>query len=161
MISEKMGIDQIDCRIMDLIQKAPNLTHTEIATHVNRSQPTIGMRIRKLEDAGVLHFQAGINIKETELYLSRCDIATSNPEKIVQIARDCPYMINVFRLSGEWNISLLLASLKLEDLDKMINNHFRHDKEVQKIKMEIITDISENYVIPLNILFENCHCLLE
>ena len=70
-------------------------------------------------------------------------------------------MINVFRLSGGWNVSLLLASLKLEDLDKIINYHFRNDKEVQKIQMEIITDISENYVIPLNILFESCDCLIE
>jgi len=160
-VTEILGMDEIDQKIVQLIQEDPNLTHTEIATHVNRSQPTIGMRIRKLEDAGVLHFQAGINIKETELYLSRCDIATSNPEKIIQIARNCPYMINVFRLSGGWNVSLLLASLKLEDLDKIINYHFRNDKEVQKIQMEIITDISENYVIPLNILFESCDCLIE
>ncbi|GAG89408.1 unnamed protein product, partial [marine sediment metagenome] len=62
MMSEKigkMGIDTIDCQIMDLIQKAPSLTHTEIATHVNRSQPTVGMRIRKLEKLGVLKYQAG------------------------------------------------------------------------------------------------------
>jgi DNA-binding Lrp family transcriptional regulator len=160
-MTEILGMDEIDQQIVQLIQGDPTLTHTEIATHVNRSQPTIGMRIRKLEDAGVLHFQAGINIKETELYLSRCDISTSNPEKIMDMAKNCPYMINVFRLSGEWNISLLLASLKLEDLDKIVNNHFRHDKEVQKIKMEVITDISENYVIPLNILFESCNCLIE
>jgi len=160
-MTEILGMDEIDQQIVQLIQEDPNLTHTEIATHVNRSQPTIGMRIRKLEDAGVLHFQAGINIKETELYLSRCDISTSNPEKIIEMAKNCPYMINVFRLSGEWNISLLLASLKLDDLDKIVNNHFRNDKEVYKMKMEIITDISEHYVIPLNILFESCNCLTE
>ena len=160
-MTEILGMDEIDQQIIQLIQEDPNLTHTEIATHVNRSQPTIGMRIRKLEDAGVLHFQAGINIKETELYLSRCDISTSNPDKIILMAKNCPFMINVFRLSGEWNISLLLASLKLEDLDKIVNNHLRLDKEIRKIKMEIITDISENYVIPLNILFENCNCLME
>lgn len=160
-MTEILGMDEIDQQIIQLIQEDPNLTHTEIATHVNRSQPTIGMRIRKLETAGVLHFQAGINIKETELYLSRCDISTSNPERIIEMAKNCPYIINVFRLSGEWNISLLLASLKLEDLDKIVNNHFRHDKDIRKIKMEIITDISENYVIPLNILFESCKCLSE
>ena len=160
-MTEILGMDEIDQQIVQLIQEDPNLTHTEIATHVNRSQPTIGMRIRKLEDAGVLHFQAGINIKETELYLARCDISTSNPEKIIEMAKNCPYMINVFRLSGEWNISLLLASLRLEDLEKIVNSHFRHDKEVQKLKIEIITDISENYVIPLNILFESCNCLTD
>lgn len=160
-MAEVLGMDEIDQQIIQLIQEDPNLTHTQIANHVNRSQPTIGMRIRKLEDAGVLHFQAGINIKETELYLARCDISTSNPEKLIEMAKNCPYIINVFRLSGEWNISLLLASLKLEDLEKIANTHFRHDAEIHKIKLEIITDISENFVIPLNILFETCSCLME
>ena len=58
LISEKIGIDDIDCKIMDLIQRNPNLTHTQIAKHVNRSQPTIGMRIKKLEKLGVLKYQA-------------------------------------------------------------------------------------------------------
>ncbi|MFX1554025.1 MAG: Lrp/AsnC family transcriptional regulator, partial [Promethearchaeota archaeon] len=67
-MAEKIGIDEIDCKIMDLIQKEPSLTHTQIAEHVNRSQPTVGMRIKKLENLGVLKYQAGINIKVADLY---------------------------------------------------------------------------------------------
>jgi DNA-binding Lrp family transcriptional regulator len=117
------------------------------------------MRIRKLEDAGVLQFQAGINIKETELYLSRCDLSTSNPEKTLAMAKNCPFIINAFRLSGEWNVSLFLASVNLEGLDRIVNYHFRDNEYIKKINMEIITDISDNFIIPLNILFESCECL--
>ena len=67
MISEKIGIDDIDCKIMDLIQKEPTLTHTEIAGHVNRSQPTIGMRIRRLEKIGILKSK---KVGTTNLYLN-------------------------------------------------------------------------------------------
>jgi len=73
-MAEKIGIDEIDCKIMDLIQKEPNLTHTQIAEHVNRSQPTVGMRIKKLENLGVLKYQAGINIKVADLYFARAEI---------------------------------------------------------------------------------------
>jgi len=59
MESKVFKIDEIDKNIIEIIQKDPMLTHTEIAKKVNRSQPTIGMRIRKLEKAGVLKFQAG------------------------------------------------------------------------------------------------------
>ena len=54
MASELFDIDEIDRNIIQLIQKEPTLTHTEIAKQVNRSQPTIGMRIRKLEELGIL-----------------------------------------------------------------------------------------------------------
>ena len=81
MISEKIGIDDIDCKIMDLIQREPTLTHTEIAGHVNRSQPTIGMRIKRLERIGILKYQAGVNIKSADLQFARAEVKTKNPTK--------------------------------------------------------------------------------
>ena len=48
MESKDFKIDEVDKSIIELIQKEPTLTHTEIAKKVNRSQPTIGTRIRKL-----------------------------------------------------------------------------------------------------------------
>ncbi|MFX0007622.1 MAG: Lrp/AsnC family transcriptional regulator, partial [Candidatus Hermodarchaeota archaeon] len=111
MISEKIGIDDIDCRIMDLIQREPNLTHTEIAHYVNRSQPTVGMRIKKLENLGVLKYQAGINIKVADLCFARVELQTKNPRKVIEIVKKCPFMLNAFRLSGESNMSILMIGL--------------------------------------------------
>jgi DNA-binding Lrp family transcriptional regulator len=49
MISDKLKLDDIDRKIITLVQGDPNLTHTQIAEQINRSQPTVGMRIKKLE----------------------------------------------------------------------------------------------------------------
>ncbi len=92
MLSEKMGIDDIDCQIMDLVQKKPNLTHAQIAEHVNRSQPTIGMRIKKLENLGVLKYQAGITLKNRDLCFARVDIQTNNPQESFEMVKKCPLM---------------------------------------------------------------------
>ena len=83
MMSNAYSMDEIDQKIVQLIQRKPNLTHTEIATHISRSQPTVGMRIRKLEEAGILNFHAGINLKDVDLYLAMVWISTNNPEKII------------------------------------------------------------------------------
>ncbi|MBY9021937.1 MAG: winged helix-turn-helix transcriptional regulator, partial [Candidatus Lokiarchaeota archaeon] len=40
--SQVFNIDAIDRSIIEIIQKEPALTHTEIAKRVDRSQPTIG-----------------------------------------------------------------------------------------------------------------------
>ena len=154
MLSEKMGIDDIDCMIMDLIQKEPNLTHTQIAEYVNRSQPTIGMRIRKLEKLGVLKYQAGITLKNDNWCFARVDIQTKNPLKSFEIVKNCPFLLNAFRISGNLNISILVVSLNYNDLDQIINYHFRSNPDVLKVNLEIISDVAEDLILPFNLQFE-------
>ena len=38
MISEKLKLDSIDKQIISLVQEDPNLTHTQIAEKIDRSQ---------------------------------------------------------------------------------------------------------------------------
>ena len=154
MISEKIGIDQIDCRIMDLIQKTPNLTHTEIATHVNRSQPTVGMRIKKLESLGVLKFQAGINIKVADICFARVELQTKNPKMAIQIVKDCPFMLNAFQLSGNSNLSILIVGLSFKDIDHIVNRHFRNDPNVISVHIDIIADVVNDFVLPIDLNLE-------
>ncbi len=156
-----MGIDIIDCQIMDLIQKAPNLTHTEIATHVNRSQPTVGMRIRKLEKLGVLKYQAGINIKMADLCFARVELQTKNPRKAIEIVKNCRFMLNAFRLSGKSNISILIAALNYKDLDVVVNNHFRNNPDVISVHIDVIADVVNDFVLPIDLNFESEHLKLH
>lgn len=149
-----MGIDRIDCQIMDLIQREPNLTHTEIATHVNRSQPTIGMRIKKLERIGVLKYQAGINIREADLCFVRVELRTKNPEGIFGIVKACPFMLNAFRLSGDTNISIMMVGSTFKDLDHLVNAHFRGNSEVISVQMDIIADVANDFVLPIDLNLE-------
>jgi len=156
MESKVFKIDQVDKNIIEIIQKDPTLTHTEIAKKVNRSQPTIGMRIRKLEKSGVLKFTAGINVKTMDLLLARVDIQTLNPEETVKLVKDCPYMLNAFRLSGTSNLSILLISNKLAHLDEIVNHHFRKDPNVSEVHLDIISDVTNDFVLPFDFNFENC-----
>ena len=158
MISSEMNIDKIDKKIISLLQKDPSITHTEIAKEVNRSQPTIGLRIKKLEKAGIMNFQAGLNLKVADVLIARVDLQTNNPEKILKQVKDCPYIINAFQLSGNYNISLLLANSTLKHLDIIINEHFRNDPEVLKVHTEIITNIVNDFVLPINIQSKKCKC---
>ncbi|MFX0058228.1 MAG: Lrp/AsnC family transcriptional regulator [Candidatus Hodarchaeota archaeon] len=156
MESEVFKIDDIDKNIIELIQKEPTLTHTEIAKKVNRSQPTIGMRIRKLESSGVLKFQAGINIKTTDLFLARVEIQTLKPQEIIDLVKDCPYMLNAFRISGTSNISIFMVSPKLDHLDHIVNRHFRTNPNVSSVYLDIVTDVTNDLVLPFDFSFDKC-----
>ncbi len=155
MIADKMGIDTIDCQIMDLIQKEPRLTHTQIAEHVDRSQPTIGMRIRKLEKIGVLKYQAGINIKMADLCFARVEVQTKNPKNVIDKVKSCPSMINAFKLSGNTNLSILMAGWDFKFLDDIVNINFRNDPDVIKVHMDIIEDVVNDFVAPISLNLES------
>jgi DNA-binding Lrp family transcriptional regulator len=155
MLSEKIGIDNIDCMIMDLIQKDPSLTHAQIADFVNRSQPTIGSRIRRLQKLGVLKYQAGITLKNKNICSARVDIQTNKPEAAFNMIKNCPFMLNAFILSGDMNISIIIVAVNYRVLEQIINYHFRKNPVVSKVNMEVIVDVAEDLVLPLQFNIEH------
>lgn len=160
MMLDVLKIDDIDKMIIHLIQKQPNLTHTQIAKKVNRSQPTVGMRIRKLEELGVLTFQAGINLKSADMYFANIEIQAKNPLEIYDLANKCPFMLNCFRISGDFNIIVLMASFTIKDLEKIVNVHFRSNPGVIRIKINMITDVMKDFVVPFSFQLD-CECSLK
>ncbi|GAG85085.1 unnamed protein product [marine sediment metagenome] len=150
MISEKLKLDEVDRQIISIVQEDPNITHTEIAHRVNRSQPTIGMRLKKLTNSGVLKIQAGLNFKTVDIFLALVSLKTATPEKIMHMSSHCPFIMNAYKLSGEYNIILSLASAKLDKLDGLVNSHFRNKDEIQSVKMEVVIDIAKDLILPIN-----------
>ena len=161
MLSERLKLDDIDRQIISIVQEDPNITHTDIAEKINRSQPTVGMRIKKLEKSGVLVFQPGINFKKVNLFLATVEVKTKDPDEIMEMAKCCPFMLNAFRLSGEHNISILLASSKLDKLDNIINYHFRRNPDIGSVSMEIVTDIAKDFILPIDFDSENHNPTIE
>jgi DNA-binding Lrp family transcriptional regulator len=155
MLSKKLDLDSIDQKIISLIQENPNLTHTQIAEKIDRSQPTVGMRIKKLEENGILKFQPGINFKNVRLTLATVELKTKDPDYVMEMAKYCPFILNGFRLSGDKNICLLLASSELEKLDNVVNYHFRDNPDVDTVQMEVVTEIAKDFILPIDFDSEN------
>ncbi len=149
-------LDKIDKNIISIIQNNPEITYTEIADKVGRSQPAIGKRIKKLENKGILSYQAGLSIKNSDFMYILLKIRTSNPERILRIAKKCPYMPVAFKITGKNNINIIVYGPDLKFLNKLINRHFKGDKKVNSIKFDVILDINENIVLPIDFSFQKC-----
>ncbi|TFF99738.1 MAG: Lrp/AsnC family transcriptional regulator [Promethearchaeota archaeon] len=161
MSKTKYKLDNIDKKIIDIVQNEPLITHTDISKQVERSQPTIGMRIERLEDMGLLDFQAGLNVKAADLCYARVEIVTNHPEDIFEIVEKCPFMVNAFRLSGNTNVSVILANSEMKHLDMIVNHHFRNNPIVKKTSMNIITEVEKDFVLPMEYDFSKCDCELK
>ncbi len=150
-IINKIVLDDIDKQIIALLQRDPNITHSQIAELVERSQPTIGARLKKLKKSGVLAVNAGLNLKAIDLYLSLVRISTEKPSEINAMAAHCPFIANCFQISGEFNMLLFLVSSDLEKLYGLVNSHFRNKEEIKDVKMEIVVEFARDFIVPVNL----------
>ncbi|KKK46376.1 hypothetical protein LCGC14_0576440 [marine sediment metagenome] len=151
MKEKEYQMDHIDRQILSIIQDDPNISHTRIARQINRSQPTVGLRLKKMKQVGLFQIQPGVNFKNTDYIVVFVNLATASPELIIEMARKCPFMLNAFRLSGIFNVMVLLANSNLKKLYRIINIHFRNNHNVQRVSMKIVSDIANDFILPMNL----------
>ena len=162
-MNKVLKMDEIDKQIINLVQKKPYITHYQIASKVNRSQPSIGKRIKKLKEAGVLQFHAGINIKATmdEMYYAIVALKTKNLDDIHTAVKHCPLILNAFSLFGCLDVIVLLAGFTLEELHKIVDFYFRNKQSIKNVTVDIISDVICDFILPLNLDLKNCDCDLR
>ena len=99
--NEKLGLDDRDNTILSLIQKNPNTPQEEIARKVQLSQPSVGARIRKLQQKGILYNINGVNFRVVDLSLAKIDLNATGTTAIISEFKDCPFFINALITYGE------------------------------------------------------------
>ena len=151
-------MDEIDLSIVKLIQANPNLTHSEIAKKIKRSQPTVGQRLKKLAKKGIVKYQAGFNFKEMDMLFANVYVLTHDSMGLIDTVKNCPYMLNAFKISGEFNFCVFLTAFSLKELELIVNYHFRKNPEVINTSIELITGIVDDFIMPFNLNLKSCKC---
>ena len=153
--SEKLGLDERDNTILSIIQNEPDISQEEIARRIKLSQPSVGARIKKLRQKGVLHTVNGVNFRVVSLSLAKVDVNATDTAEIINEFKDCPFFINALITSGKYNLSLLFIATDLKRLEGIVNHHLRGNPKVKDIEMNIIISTAKDFVLPLNIDYEN------
>ncbi len=152
-------IDAIDKKIIEILQKEPSITHSQIAKRLERSQPAIGARIKKLSEKGILATQIGVDFSKdlvsSSLNLVKIEIAITKPQTVFEMVKYCPYIINALKMSGDYNMMIFMACSSLKRLDVILDKHFRNKEYVKKIKMDLITDFAMPFILPVDFTIEN------
>lgn len=153
--NEKLGLDERDNIILSLIQKNPNISQEEIAKKIKLSQPSVGARIRKLQQKGILYNINGVNFRVVNLNLAKVDVNATDTTAIINEFKDCPFFINALITSGRHNLCLLFMGTDLKRLEGIVNYHLRGNPKVKSVEMNIVISTAKDFVLPLNIDYEN------
>ena len=151
---EILGIDEDDYKIIEMIEKDPNVTHSTIAQEIDKSQPAVGARIIKLERKNLLTKQVGFNIKKVDIKVAIVFISTKDVENIVEKISHCPFINHAFKISGEFNLLCFISASDLQTIEKLVDLCFRKDPNVINVKTNIIIDSVHDFVVPIDFEIE-------
>ena len=152
--NERLGLDDRDNTILSLVQNDPLVSQEEIAKKIKLSQPSVGARIRKLREKGILHTVNGVNFKVADLVLGKIDLITTNTVGILAEFRDCPFFVNALVTSGRYNLCLLFMATDLKRLEGIVNYHLRGNPKVKDVELNIVISTAKDLVLPLNLDLE-------
>lgn len=154
-INDKLGLDDRDNTILSLVQKNPKISQEEIAKKIRLSQPSVGARIKGLHKKGILTSVNGVNFRIVDLNLAKIDVNATDTTAIISEFKDCPFFLNALITSGKHNLCLLFMATDLKRLEGIVNRHLRGNPKVKEIEMNIIISAAKDFILPLNIDYEN------
>jgi DNA-binding Lrp family transcriptional regulator len=153
--NEKLGLDDRDNTILSLLQNQSDISQEEIAKKIKLSQPSVGVRIRKLQQKGILHSINGVNFKHVDLNLAKIDVHTTDPVAIIDTFKDCAFFVNALVTSGKFNLCLFFTATNMKRLEGIVNQHLRKNPDVKDIEMNLVISTAKDFVLPLNIDYDN------
>jgi len=149
-----LDIDEKDRMILELLEKDPEMSQSEIAKIVGLSQPSVGSRIKKLKELGVVSHAYGLNLKKSGLHILKVDIKCKRPSDIILKLSGCPFFLNGFIVAGDKNLTLFLGGEDLTTLEAMVDKHIRSEPEVYNVEAGIIVRSEKDAVMPIKMYIE-------
>ncbi len=155
MPKEYLDLDEKDRMIISLLKDRPDISQSEIAGKVGISQPSVGVRLRKLKSKGAVSFLIGMNFKKVGLYLAKVDLTAKNTAKILDSFKGCPYFLNGLIVSGKNNLCLFLVGEDISTLEAIVDRHLRSNPCATDVEMNVIITSSDSLVFPVRMTFNN------
>lgn len=126
-------MDEVDLKILRILQDSPEIAVTELAQHVGLSHTPCWRRIKQLEERGIIQQRAvildphkmGLSVSVfANIRLKEHDEATL--EAFEQAARACPEIVDCFSTSGESDYIVRVVVGSIEQYEKLLKKVLLH-----------------------------------
>ncbi len=149
-----MEIDDIDRKILSVLMHNAKLPYTEVAKEVHVSGGTVHVRMKKMEDMGIIKgFQ--LVIDPTKLgyditaYLGIYLEKSSYYEEVIKALQAIPEMVSAHYTTGNYSIFARIICRDTKHLLEILHNKVQKISGIQRT--ETFISLEENINRPLNI----------
>lgn len=151
LIKSELRLDNKDRLIFETLQENSEFTQQEISSFTGLSQPSIGSRVKKMKELGIIDHIYGINIRNISLYVLKVEVKSSNPKDLIRTFEDCPFFLTGFIATNEMNVTLMFICEQLNSLDAIVDNHIRPRTDVHDIDMGLIISTERDMYVPVRV----------
>ncbi|MCF6409599.1 Lrp/AsnC family transcriptional regulator [Pseudalkalibacillus salsuginis] len=121
-------MDKTDKDILLTLQEQARLSMTELGKTVAMSQPAVTERVKRLEESEVIdHYRAIVNPHKVNRHTTAFLLFhTKDCEKFIQFCEASDDVIELHRISGQYNYLLKVVAESMETLESFINASGKH-----------------------------------
>lgn len=140
--------------IVSLFEADPDVSQAEIADQVGLSQPTVGARIARLKQSGVISTVAGMNWMKVGLRMAKADVTTKDSVRLIGRFKACPYFSNGLVVSGRENLCMYFIAEDVATIEAIVDKHIRSDPAVTDVDLGIVITAVNDMVHPVRLSVE-------
>jgi len=149
-----MEIDDIDRKILSVLMHNAKLPYTEVAKEVHVSGGTVHVRMKKMEEMGIIKgFQLVIDpVKlgyDITAYLGIYLEKSSYYENVIKALQEIPEMVSAHYTTGNYSIFARIICRDTKHLLEILHNKVQKISGIQRT--ETFISLEENINRPLNI----------
>lgn len=123
--NENQLLDPINRRLLQELQSDARVTMAELGRRISLSAPAVAERVQRLERAGVITgYRAEIDPKAIGFPIGavvRIRPTTSRLQKIPELAREIPEVVDCHRITGEDCFFVKLHLRSMDDLEEILD----------------------------------------
>lgn len=125
MANESQLLDPINRRLLSELQADARVTMAELGRRINLSAPAVADRVQRLERAGVITgYRAEVDPKALGFPIAavvRVRPTTRQLQKIPELAREIPEVVDCHRITGEDCFFVKLHLRSMDDLEGILD----------------------------------------
>lgn len=148
--------DEIDIKILKMLQENAKIPQAEIASAVNLSLAAVNERIKKLERTGAIkRYTAVLDPKKLDVNITALiDVFVEHPkyeEKFMEIMDEHEEVQECHRITGDFSFHLKVRVSNIESLENFVINVLNSIEGVRQTRTYIVLSTSKETIsLPLS-----------
>ena len=154
---QEIAIDQIDRRILELLQQAPGINASAIGERIGLSQSACWRRIQRLRDDGIIREQP-VKLDREKVGLNTMVFAhvkltshgRSNLASFADAVSEYPEVLDCYVLLGNVDILLRIVTEDIKAYERFFFEKLSQLPGIQEVNSSIVmSDIKHTTVLPI------------
>ncbi len=146
-LTEQFSIDQIDGKILDLLQQNSRLSNQEIANQVGSSVSSVWRRINALEEAGVITAY-GLTVSPekmgySETILLQVSLEQHNDDyldEFTRLVQSIPEILECYATTGEYDYVMKVLATDMRSYHRFLRNSLMSMPFISKTFSQVVMD---------------------